>query len=128
MSELTCIICPIGCSLSAAADGSGAVTVTGNRCPRGAAYAAEELRAPKRTVTATCAIVDVGESGPRRVPVRTSAPCPRERIPELLKDIYTLSVRLPVQTGDVVIAGWKGTGIDVIAARTLTEPAKPALL
>jgi CxxC motif-containing protein len=117
----------MGCSLSAAVDSSGAVTVTGNRCPRGAAYAVEELRAPKRTVTATCAIVDAGD-GPRRVPVKTSAPCPRERIHELLKDIYTLSVRLPVQTGDVVIAGWKGTGIDVIAARTLTEPAKATLL
>jgi CxxC motif-containing protein len=70
-------------------------------------------------VTATCAIVSPGENGPRRVPVKTNAPCPRERIPELLKDIYTLSVRLPVQTGDVMIAGWKGTGIDVVAARTL---------
>jgi CxxC motif-containing protein len=106
--------------VNAAVDDSGAVTVTGNRCPRGAAYAAEELSSPKRTVTATCAIADPGESGPRRVPVRTSAPCPRERIPELLKDIYAVSLQLPVRTGDVVIAGWKGTEIDVTAARTLT--------
>jgi CxxC motif-containing protein len=122
MSELTCIICPIGCSLNAAVDGSGAVTVTGNRCPRGAAYAVEELRSPRRTVTATCALAGAGEAGPRRIPVRTSAACPRERIPELLKDIYTLSVLLPIQAGDVVIAGWKGTGIDVVAARTLAAP------
>jgi CxxC motif-containing protein len=109
----------MGCSLNAETDGSGAVTVTGNRCSRGSAYAEEELRSPRRTVTATCAIADPGEGGPRRVPVRTSVPCPRERIPELLKDIYALSIPLPVQTGDVVIAGWKGTGIDVTAARTL---------
>jgi CxxC motif-containing protein len=122
MPELTCIICPIGCPLNAGADGSGAVTVTGNRCPRGAAYAAEELRSPKRTVTATCAIAGAGRAGPQRIPVRTRAACPRERIPELLKDIYALSVSLPVRTGDVVIADWKGTGIDVAAARTLTAP------
>jgi CxxC motif-containing protein len=105
--------------MNAESDGSDAVTVTGNRCPRGAAYAVEELRAPKRTVTATCAITESGGNGPRRVPVRTSVPCPRESISELLKDIYSLTIKLPVRTGDVVIAGWKGSGIDVIAARTL---------
>jgi CxxC motif-containing protein len=120
MAELTCVICPIGCSLIAEVGAAGALTVTGNRCPRGAAYAAEELRSPKRTVTATCSIAGPGGNGPRRIPVRTNAPCPRQRISELLKDIYALSIKLPVQTGDVVIAGWKGTEIDVIAARTLT--------
>ena len=82
--ELVCITCPMGCRLTvsgtvdAAAPGE-ALVVTGNRCPRGAVYAREELLNPHRTVTATCAGVDA--SGRRvRIPVRTDAPYPRERI------------------------------------------------
>ena len=119
MRSLTCIVCPIGCSLDVEENSGepGNLSVTGNRCPRGADYAREEIRAPKRVVTATCRIE--GEAGSvRRVPVKTASPCPRERIPALLDDIYKTTVSLPVKAGDVLIAGWKGEGIDVVATRT----------
>ena len=125
MRELTCIVCPMGCSLSVEEESAGALTVSGNRCPRGAAYAQEEIRAPKRTVTATCGIaIDEGRpnrslTAPRRIPVKTSAPCPKEKINELLGDIYRLRPGLPIKAGDKLIADWKGSGIDVIAVRTL---------
>ena len=112
MKNLTCIVCPIGCSLDIEDD-----LVTGNRCPRGAAYALEEIRAPKRVVTATCRIE--GEAGDvRRVPVKTSCPCPKEKITALLHDIYKTRVKIPVRAGDVVISGWQGERIDVVATRT----------
>jgi CxxC motif-containing protein len=129
---LTCIVCPIGCALtveSASADPDSPVTVSGNRCKRGAAYAQEEVRAPKRVVTATCGIAAVGAAAEkalvtfsgvsRRVPVKTTGACPKERINELLADIYRTTVTLPVKSGDVVIADWRGTGIDVAAVRDL---------
>jgi CxxC motif-containing protein len=122
MRNLTCIVCPIGCSIDveddpAAQDG---LSVTGNNCPRGAVYAREEVRAPKRVVTATCGIE--GNAGAvRRVPVKTSSPCPRENISALLGDIYKATVSLPVKSGDVVIAGWKGSQIDVVATRTIAN-------
>ena len=137
MSELTCIVCPIGCSLSveessAADEDLPALTITGNRCPRGAAYAQEEIRAPKRVVTATCEIASSTDTGipsinrplvldtaPRRVPVKTSAPCPKKMIDELLSDIYRLKLNLPVKTGDRPIMNWKNTGIDVVVTRNL---------
>jgi CxxC motif-containing protein len=136
MTSLTCIVCPIGCRLSVSSAGAeacgavapqaaGTLTVTGNRCPRGAAYAQEEIRAPKRVVTATCAIDPASlPSGPdgyavHRVPVKTSVPCPKEQIPALLRDMYALKVTLPVQSGDTILPGWRGTGIDVVAVRTL---------
>ena len=150
MRELTCIVCPIGCSLlvenfstkelssaggvpeTAAADEDGQVfKITGNRCPRGAVYAKEEICAPKRVVTATCGF-DLNEqaprlqnsawnslTAPRRVPVKTSTPCPKEKITELLGDIYRLKVSLPVKAGDKLIADWQGRGIDVVAVRSL---------
>ncbi|GHT76886.1 hypothetical protein FACS1894124_8770 [Spirochaetia bacterium] len=155
--NLTCITCPIGCALTAEVGPGGSdsgITVTGNRCPRGAAYAKEEILAPKRVVTATCgivgasgeaicAIVDAtrskaagGVSGTasaagvlgttppkphvsRRAPVKSAVPCPKERINELLADIYKTTVKLPVKAGDTVIANWRGTGIDVVTVRNL---------
>lgn len=134
MSELklTCIVCPVGCSLAVEethnADGLSAFTIAGNRCSRGAVYAQEEIRAPKRVVTATCAITggasngggvagSAGRSG--RLSVKTSAPCPKEKIPELLADIYRLKTVPPVKTGDILISGWKGFRIDVVASRSI---------
>ena len=125
MRELTCIVCPIGCPLSVEESSSPGLTITGNRCPRGLAYAREEIHAPKRVVTATCGIDLSGNragrslTAPRRLPVKTSAPCPKEKINELLVDIYALKVNLPVKTGQKLISDWKGSGIDVLASRTL---------
>lgn len=145
MRELTCIVCPIGCRLSVEDAADGELLVTGNRCPRGAVYAVEEIRSPKRVVTATCRLgatascadgptaeaADAAASAlsarlhrrglcePRRLPVKSSAPCPKGRIRELLADIYAVRVEPPVKRGDVVIPNWKGTGIDVVAARAL---------
>jgi len=120
MRNLTCIVCPMGCSLEVDdSKGNDALSVTGNKCPRGAAYAVEEIREPKRVVTATCAINE--ERGfIRRVPVKTAIPCPKEKISALLKDIYKVKVNLPVKAGDVVIADWNGTKIDIVAARSLS--------
>ena len=119
MRSLTCIVCPIGCSIDIEEDANlpENLSVTGNRCPRGEVYAREEIRSPKRVVTATCRVE--GEAGSvRRVPVKTSSPCPREKIPALLQDIYKTAVSLPVKAGDVLIAGWNGEEIDVVATRT----------
>ena len=118
MRTLTCITCPMGCSLSAEEGPGGELTITGNRCKRGAEYAKEELRAPKRTVTATCGIN--GDNSPvRRAPVKTAAPCPKEKIQDLLRDIYSAKIDLPVSRGDIIIADWMGLGINVIATRSL---------
>jgi len=120
MRNLTCIVCPIGCSLDVEEDANSkdSLSVTGNRCPRGEVYALEEIRAPKRIVTATCRIEGDTRSV-RRAPVKTASPCPREKIPALLDDIYKIAVSLPVKAGDVVLAGWRGEEIDVVATRTI---------
>ncbi|MCL2181048.1 MAG: DUF1667 domain-containing protein [Treponema sp.] len=119
MRSLTCIVCPVGCSLDVDDSEPENISVTGNRCQRGTVYALEEIRAPKRVVTATVRIE--GSAGSvRRVPVRTSSPCPREKIPELLNAIYSMIVPVPVMAGDIVIAGWD-EGIDVVATRTIDK-------
>jgi CxxC motif-containing protein len=118
MRNLTCIVCPIGCSLEVEDNNETpeeSLSVTGNRCPRGAVYAIEEVRAPKRVVTATCKT----SANHIRVPVKTTSPCPREKIPALLQDIYKTKVTLPVKTGDIIINNWNGENINVAAARNI---------
>jgi CxxC motif-containing protein len=131
MKNLTCISCPIGCSLTVeegppGEDGLPVLNISGNRCPRGAAYAREEICSPKRVVTATCIIDAAPEDvkkrslyAPRRAPVKSAAACPKDKIDELLSDIYKIRVKLPVKAGDRIIADWKGTGIDVVAIRSI---------
>ncbi len=127
--ELTCITCPMGCRLKAETSPSGELSVTGNRCPRGAAYAREELLAPKRTVTATIRARGKAEpgsalgpregGGARRIPCKSAAPFPKERVAELLAAIYALEAPLPVKRGQVLLRDALGLGIDVVATRSL---------
>jgi len=130
MKKLTCIVCPMGCTLDVEIKSSDNVlsddlSISGNRCQRGIVYAQEEIRAPKRVVTATMPLAASGisllnntDSSVRRIPVKTSSPCLREKIPALLEDIYKVHVNLPVKAGDVIINNWNGEGIDIIATRT----------
>lgn len=113
--ELTCISCPIGCAMTAEVRPDGSVVVSGNQCARGAHYAREELVDPRRVVTATCR---TGSALHPRLPVRTSAPCPREMIPDLLSKIYSLNVAVPVRQGEVL--GSLGD-VKIVATRTLEE-------
>jgi CxxC motif-containing protein len=129
MVEMTCVVCPMSCRLTVDRTGENDISVSGNRCPRGAVYAREELLAPKRVVTATCRAIKntrpperptAGTAGPaRRIPCRSAAPFPKELVDQLLREIYALEVPLPVRCGQVLIENALGTGIDVIAARTL---------
>jgi len=133
MRNLTCIVCPIGCSLEVEENNeqrtennvsSDNFSVKGNRCARGVNYAREELRSPKRVITATCLIerqFQTEHNPVRRIPVKTSSPCPKEKISALLEDIYKLKVSLPVKAGDIIISDWKGERIDVVATRSMNN-------
>ena len=129
MKELTCIVCPAGCSLAVeqggvSEDSMSALSITGNRCPRGELYAKEEICDPRRVVTATCEINRNNDNERslfvlRRVPVKTAVPCPKDKIPALLADIYKVRIDLPVKAGDIIIANWQNYGINIIATRTI---------
>lgn len=126
MRNYVCVICPRGCAL-AVGDGPD-YAVTGNACPRGAAYGRSEATDPRRTVTATCrAVFPEGVSDqrlPRRVPVRTTVPIPRARVGELVAALLRAEVTLPTHVGDVVIADWEGTGASVIVTRGIALTAE----
>lgn len=120
MSERTvsylCIGCPLGCRLEVDEADGDVVEVRGFACKRGHEYALSEHRAPVRMVTTTVAIE--GARWPR-LPVRTAAPIPRDRVRALVDALHRLRLSAPVRQGDVVLADALGTGVEVIATRSL---------
>ena len=115
MKELTCIGCPRGCTLKIERDGDG-WSVTGNTCPRGDAYARKECTHPARTVTGTVRVT--GGLLPV-VSVRTRGDVPKERVLDVARALCRVQLTAPVQAGDVVIPNVLGTGVDVVATRSV---------
>jgi CxxC motif-containing protein len=116
--EMTCICCPLGCTLQiekiAGSKDNDGYNISGNKCPRGKAYAIEEMTAPKRVVTSTVAII--GSTHPV-IPVKTSTPIPKEKIFEVMQILSNLKVTSPVKAGDVLIANIANTDANLIATK-----------
>lgn len=104
--ELVCIVCPMGCSLVAEYENGKVLSVSGNTCPRGKAYAENECINPKRTVTTTVKCSDGG-----LISVKTKEPIPKEKIFECMAIINKTITDLPVSAGDVIIKDIYGTDI-----------------
>ncbi|SHK09864.1 CxxC motif-containing protein [Clostridium cavendishii DSM 21758] len=111
--ELICICCPMGCHLKVNLDEK---KVTGNTCPRGAAYGINELTNPVRVVTST---VKINGAIHRVLPVKTKEPIKKELIFKCMEALRDVEVNSPVKVGDVIIENILGTGVDIVAARNM---------
>lgn len=112
MKKMICIVCPIGCHLEI----NDAHEVTGNRCKRGINYAIEEVTRPTRMVTTT---VRLQSKLHARLSVKTSKPLPKEAIFPLMNALASLDIKPPVKMHQVLLHNFEGTGVDVIATRTI---------
>lgn len=116
--NLTCIGCPLGCQIEVKIDNGAVVSVTGNTCPRGEAYARGEVTNPKRIVTSTVRVYG-SRTGAVTVSCKTKGPVPKKKIFDCIRDIKGLSVPAPVHIGDVIRSDAAGTGIDFIATKNV---------
>ncbi len=108
---LTCIVCPRGCNMQIElGDDGGVLSVSGNSCKRGAAYAESECTHPVRTLTTTAAICGGGV-----VPVKTTMPIPKELVFEAMEQINRVRVSPDIKIGDVIIKNILDTGADIVA-------------
>lgn len=114
--ELTCIGCPLGCSITVTMNGSEITAVTGNTCPRGDAYARKEVIDPTRIVTST---VRVKNGVSSMVNVKTASDIPKAKIFECVEALKDIVITAPVKIGDIVLTDVAGTGVNVIAARNI---------
>ena len=110
--ELTCIVCPVGCSLVAEFEEGRVLGVSGNKCPRGKAYAETECIAPMRTITTTVKC----ENG-EIVSVKTKNPIPKGKMFDAMKIINSKNPVLPISIGDVIIEDVFGS--KVIATKNM---------
>jgi len=111
MREMTCIICPMGCRLTADVDGES-VRVSGHNCKRGATYAVQEITCPMRTVTS---LIAVDGAALPLCPVKTAGQVPKAKIDAVLAELKASRVTAPIKLGQVLIADVAGTGVDIIA-------------
>ena len=114
MKELICIVCPNGCRLRV--DEENGCRVTGNACPRGEEYGKNEVLHPVRGPTGT---VRLHGAALPRCPVKTRGPIPKEKLPEAALALCRVDAAAPIRTGDVVLADLCGTGVDLVATRTI---------
>lgn len=111
--NMTCINCPMGCALKVSVDGDN-ISVTGNTCPRGETYGKTEVTNPTRTVTSSIKVIDNN-----RVSCKTQNPIPKGKIFDCMKEIKNTKVKAPVKIGDVLIENVCGTGVNVVATKSI---------
>lgn len=112
---LTCINCPVGCRMTVTLEGGEVVSVSGNTCKRGEAYARQESVAPQRMVTAVIPV----EGSAMPLSVKTRTPIPKRLIPACMKALSEVKVSAPVRAGSVVLPDVCSTGVDVIATKSV---------
>ena len=118
--ELTCIGCPMGCPLTVTMENGEVTSVTGNTCPRGAAYARKEVTAPTRIVTST---VRVTGGTLAMVSCKTRSDIPKGKIFDVVRALKDVEVPAPVTIGQVLAENVAGIGVDIIATKNIARRA-----
>lgn len=118
--ELTCIGCPMGCPLTVTKENGEVIDVTGNTCPRGAAYGRKEVTNPTRIVTST---VRVAGGTLAAVSCKTRSDVPKGKIFDVVRALKEVEVAAPVAIGQVLVTDVAGTGVDIVATKNVAKKA-----
>ena len=112
---ITCINCPVGCRMEVTHEGGNVLSVKGNTCKRGDAYARQECVSPERMVTAVAPVRD------RDMPVslKTQRPIPKRKIDDCMRAIMAKPFEAPIAAGQTLIENVCGTGVNVIATKAV---------
>lgn len=110
--NMTCIICPKGCELTAQIENGKVIEVYGNTCARGLTYAQNEIENPIRTLTSSVAVANGVHP---RVSVKTDREIPKGKMMECARALKGVEVEAPVRIGDVLIENVAGTKANIVA-------------
>ncbi len=113
LKNIICVACPMGCPVTVEiADNGVIVSVNGNTCKRGDAYARAECTNPVRSLATT---VKVNGGIYNVVPCKSAGSLPKDKIMECMNIINNASVNAPVRLGDILVKNILDKGIDIIA-------------
>ena len=110
--EMTCIVCPRGCAITAEVEDGEVIDVYGNGCMKGMIYAQREAVNPVRTLTSTVAVINGVHP---RVSVKTEREIPKDKMMECAQALKGVEVEAPVEIGDVILENVGGTRINIVA-------------
>ena len=114
--ELVCIGCPMGCQIKVELDDGKILSIDGYTCPKGKKYAETECTNPSRIVTSTVP-VDGGDC--RVVSVKTARDIPKDKIFDCIALLRGIHVDAPVAAGDIILKNVAGTGVDIVATKSV---------
>ena len=116
--ELTCIGCPLGCSITVTMENGEIQEVTGYTCKRGHDYARKEVTNPTRIVTSTVRLTG-SRSGEAVVSCKTAQDIPKGKIFDIISALKGVTAQAPVHIGDVLLSNAAGTGVDIVATKNV---------
>ena len=112
----TCTVCPVSCRVTVQELPDGRLDIEGYSCARGLEFVKNEHVSPKRILTTT---VRLNSGSLRRLPVISRGEIPRSELVPALRELRGVIMTAPVCLGDVVVPDIRGTGVDVVAARSV---------
>jgi len=115
--ELTCIGCPLGCSITVTLENGEIKDVAGYTCKRGHDYARKESR-PERIVTSNRRLTG-SATGAAVVSCKTAQDIPKGKIFEIVAALRQVTAHAPVKIGDVLLTNAAGTGVDIVATKNV---------
>ncbi len=108
----------MGCSLEVDIEGKDVLAVRGNNCMRGEVYAQKELTHPERTLTCTVAVTN----GKRPlVTAKTAGEVPKARLMDCMEAVRRLTVKAPVNAGDILVRDLLQTGVNLVACEDVPK-------
>ena len=118
--SFTCIVCPNGCGIAAdyeAAEGGDVDvrSIEGQGCSRGEEYVRQELTDPRRTIAS---VVPVRGGELPLTSVRLTAPIPKARIFDAMREMKKFTLDAPVEAGTVLASNLLGLGADIIVTKS----------
>ncbi len=113
---LTCIGCPLGCTITVEMEDDKVKNVSGNTCKRGEQYAKTEVTNPVRTVTSTVKV----EGGVNAVTsVKTAGDIPKAAVFDCIEAIRNVTLKAPTTIGEIVLKNVCNTGVDVVVTKNV---------
>jgi len=109
--QITCITCPIGCRITIDKG-----VFSGNKCQKGVLFAEAEMTFPVRSLTTT--VKTIFPKVPV-LPVKTKIEVPKEKIPEIMRELSYIIIEEEIGIGEIVAANILGTGCDIIATSNI---------
>ena len=116
--QLICVNCPKGCRITVTMEGEKAVEVTGYSCENGKNYAMQESVCPMRILTTT---VKITQSTLRVLPVMSEKEIPLHVWKQAMEEVRKITVQAPVSSGQVIKEDLCGTGVRLIASRSMKK-------